>query len=49
MNKDYGEQKESHAGNTVSVKNYFCPCLITSSDATGKRGTIFFRYIIHIG
>lgn len=37
MCKDYGEQKESHTGNTVSVKNYLCPCLITSSDAHWKK------------
>ena len=37
MCKDYGEQKESHTGNIVSVKNYLCPCLITSSDARWKK------------
>lgn len=37
MCKDYGEQKESHTGNTVSVKNYLCSCLIIPYDAHWKK------------
>lgn len=49
MCKDYGEQKESHKEDTLSVKNDIRPYLITSSDAHWEKKHHIFWHIIHIG